>query len=299
MQSRSLSNLKSWNKRVAGAAKKTLIYRILKCLHIFLKNIYYFLLKPLTGLSVSVKENDFKTLQVDFKSFDGLASDPPVFKELNPTYVMVKEKKFDYKVNVKDLENSIKIELPDIRYMTPITNKIKWINPNLDSCRAVRNYPLSLEPNFHKLDADKIILKIPHVSSLDYSNIRLAEKVRVIEEIITMFPYIKKPEKSLLFKVPVIKSPLFKSYFSQEDMDKFRETLAVQNKVKKTNVRILNIYDKFSIELFSSIKQEGNTKNLICYLNSKLTTFDKNKFYYLIIGQRKDNQVTIKSLANL
>jgi|GEM_PF-2924533 len=299
MQSGSLNILKSWNKRVLVVAKKTLVYRILKYLYSFLKNIYYFLLRPLIGINASVKENDFKTLQVEFNDFDCLAPDPPVFKEFNPTYVMVKEKKIDCNVNVKNLENCISIETPNILYMNPITNKIKWIKHNLGFLRTVRNYSLSLQSHFHELNAGITALKIPKVSSFSYDDIKLSEKVRVTEEIITMLPYVKMPEKNLLFKVPVIKKPLFKSYFSEEEMNKFRESLAVQNKTKKTNVRILNIYDKFSVELFSSIKQEGNTQNLICYLNSKLTALDKNKLYYLLIGQRKDNQITIKSLASI
>jgi len=269
------------------------------CLAKFFKKTYHFLLRKLTGLKVFVRRGNIDYFRVNFRTSEDFSPKNPAIKELNPIYVLVKEKTIDCHVNINDLGINFKINLPDIRYMTPIDNTIKWIHTDLQPVKVVRNYPLSFEPNFQDLNIDGLLLTAPKTLYFAYDEIRLAEKVRVTEEIITMSPYVKKSERSTLIKVPLIKKPMYKSYFSSEEMDYFRETLASHNKTKKLNVQISNIYDKFNIELFSSIKLEPNSNNLICYLNNKLVSIDKEKIYYLIIGERRDNKVTIKSLARL
>lgn len=263
------------------------------------KSVYYFLLKRLTGLNVLVQNGNIDYFKYKIHTSEEFVPQKPSLKELNPVYVLVREKVIDYNININNLEMGLKFDLPNIQYMTPIENTIRWKNSNLQSISIARKFPLDIEPNCQNIDTDSIMTGRPNISSFARDEIRLAEKVRVVEEIITLSPYVKQPEKDILFKAPIIKKPLFKSYFTEEEMDILRDTLAKQNKTKKQNVKITNIYDKFNIDLFSSIKQEPATKNLMCYLNSKPSLFNKEKLYYLVIGQRNDNRITIKSLARL
>ncbi|MDD3013770.1 MAG: hypothetical protein PHC34_08725 [Candidatus Gastranaerophilales bacterium] len=263
------------------------------------KNIYHFLLQRLTGLKISIKNSNIDSFQVKIRTSEKFASKMPAIKEFNPIFVLVKEKIIDCNVIIRDMGIDFRLNIPNIHHMTPIDNKIKWKHPDLLSLNVIRNYPLQLESNFRDLNIADLMLSSPEVLNFAYDEIRLAEKVRVTEEIIAMSPYVKEPSRSVLFRIPVIKKPLSKSYFTEEEMDIFRESLATHNKTKKINVKISNIYDKFNIELFSSIKLEPNSKNLICHLNNKIMKIDKEKLYYLILGERKDNKVSIKSLARL
>jgi len=263
------------------------------------KNIYYFLVRILTGLKVSINNDRFQSFRVKIRTSEEFSPKRPIIKELNPIHVLVKEKHINCQINIKDLGIDFIINFPIVHNISPIDNTVKWIHPDLKPLGVVRDYPLTLEVNSQDLNIEDLLLSSPEIQNFAYDEIRLAEKIRVTEEIITMSPYTKAPPRSTLFKVPVIKKPLYKSYFTEEEMNIFRETLATQNKTKKMNVQISNIYDKFNIELFSSIKLESNSKNLICYLNNKFLSLKKEKVYYLIIGERRDNKVTIKSLARL
>lgn len=264
-------------------------------LFFILRRLFFFILNKITGLNVKINNSYIENFDVKLSKFDYKLGELAL-KEFNPLYVLVKEKKFDLPVDIKGLDALIKSDNVNINMMEPFENKIKWKHSDLYHTCTSRIYHTVFDVYHKHFELEELSIYTPQCFSMNYEEIRLSEKVRVFEELISIVPYVKDVSKSILLKVPVVKSPLYKSYFSIDEMDFFRESLAKQNKTKPSNVLITSIYDKFSIELFSSVKQEPATKNLLCYYAEKNNSFSVAN-YYLLIGERKDNRVSIKSLV--
>ncbi|MFH0702016.1 MAG: hypothetical protein V2B14_00555 [bacterium] len=264
-----------------------------------LKKLYYFLVAKLTGLKVSVYFYNFNEFPLEIKDSKTLSKNINI-KKLNSLYVLIRRKNIEYTVKFNENPEYFKIKLPNIILSEPIHTSIKWKHSNFNILTLYRNYPLKLSAKINKSPDRDIVLACKTIfNNIENNIIKIDQKTRITEEIVKIFPYIRKINKKILYKIPVIKKSVYKSYFSRNEMDNFREILAKNSKTIKANIEILNIYDKFNVEAYSSIKQDHNTKNLACYLNDKLVKFEQDKMYYLIIGARRDNKAVVKALANL
>lgn len=264
------------------------------------KKIYYFLLAKLTGLKAYPREHAFNKFRIKIRDSASLSYKQAVIREFNPLYVLVREKKITYQVNFNENPEHFKILLPNIQTMQPVHTMIKWKTSNFSIYTIYRNYPLKLAANLKSFTGRDVALNTaPRVNKVDNDKIELERRLRVTEEIITIRPYIRPVSRKKLYDIPVTKKPLYKSYFHEDEMIELREALAKQNKTRRSNVEISQIYDKFNIDIFSSVKHDSNTKNLTCYLNNKPVRFNEEKTYLLIIGNRRDNKIPIKALARL
>ena len=264
---------------------------------ISLKKLYYWFLAKITGLKATSQFSDFTKFRIKIKDTDTLKI--VKIKELNPVYVLVRRKTIECPVKINDNPEGFRINHCVIREIPPIFTQIKWKRPDISLCNVIRNHPISInKANINHFEGITLQKRLK-VSQISKDAIELQRRLRTTEEIVTLSPYTKRLSRKDLYKIPVIKTPLYKSYFSEVQMAHFRELLANQAKTRRTNVEIISIYDKFSIDMFSSVRQNQEDKNLTCTLNEKLIGIDKDKLYYLIIGNRKDNNVTIKVLAKL
>lgn len=269
----------------------------LSLLHL-LKRLFLLFLQKITGLNLKINDYNIAIFHVKASQYD-IRFDEVLIKELNPLYVLVKEKKFDLQLDIKGLNSLIKPDVIKFNTVDTFDSKIKWLHTNLHHICTNRTYNTEFDVAYKNLEWENISAYTPECHSFSYDEIRITEKIRIFEELISIQPYIKQAVKSAFLSIPAVKKPLYKSYFSLDEMEYFKETLARQNKTKPSNVHITNIYDKFFIELFSSIKQEPATKNLACYYNENNNPVLTDNNYYLIVGERKDNKVSIKSLAKL
>jgi hypothetical protein len=263
-----------------------------------LKQLFNWFLNKITGLSVNVNTYNVDNFST-FSSEQFLNFEAPLIKEVNPLYVLVKEKVIEPVIKINNLEMFLNNSTVQVNEMPPVETNLKWKHSNLQCLCINRKYDLSIDCIHNESSVEDIFINPGDCNSFSYDEIRLVEKVRLTEELITIMPYIKKADNSTLLKVSVLKKPLAKSYFLHEELQRFKEILAKQNKTRSSNVLITSIYDKFSVDLFSAVKQEPSTKNLICYFNVKNPMIARDKVYYLLIGERKDNRVSIKSLASL
>ncbi|OGI21217.1 MAG: hypothetical protein A2287_06725 [Candidatus Melainabacteria bacterium RIFOXYA12_FULL_32_12] len=276
----------------------TFIYRLLLT-EISLKKIYFFLLRKLTGLKTIVHSHIFSEFPNTINLLD-LHSKDIKTKELNPIYVLIRQKTIECKINFNNIKDSLKINLPGIHEIPPIYTMIRWRHTDLSVITQCRSYLLGLSAKINLILNQDFSLKTEiKVKKIDEDAIELDRRVRTTEEIIELSPYVRKAKKGTLYKIPIIKKPLYKLYFTDDQMNDFKEILAKQAKTRKTNIEIVSIYDKLNIEYYSSIKQDQDRKNLICYLNNKLDIINNKVMYHLVIGRKKDSQEVIKSLALL
>lgn len=256
------------------AKAKTLIYN----------RTYCKLLSRFNGFKASVKSTKYKEFEIKIKS-DALEFLEPEFQEINPTYVLIRNLSFQPEIRFKELQK--------------FDNLVKWKSLNLNFTLIFRDYPIKFLISLKKFAREQIFLKIfDNVKAFDEKTINLVKKIKVTEEIIQILPYTKSLKKEKLFKLPIARSPLYKSYFRDSEIKRFREELAAQNKTRWSNVEIVEIYDKFNMKLFSDIRQTSSSKNLLCFPNfSNADIKIDSDFYYLIIGKRRDTNEMVKALS--
>lgn len=274
------------------------IYRLLTT-EISIKKIYFFLLARITGLRTATHVCTVNKFPYKIRLLDAGKQNIKL-KELKPTYVLVRQKVIECNVNLKSLIDRVKIELPKVIEVPPIYTMIKWNHNNLSVITHCRHYVLGLSAKINLILNQDYSLKTElHVNKIDEDLIELDRRIRITEEIIELSPYTHKAKKSALYKIPIVKTPLYKLYFTEGQLDYFKEVLSKQSKTRKNNIEIVSIYDKLNIDYYASIKQDQDRKNLICYLNSKPGMMDNKTMYHLVIGRTKDTQQIIKALALL
>lgn len=249
-----------------------------------LKKTFGKILSKFTGLNINVKQFDIPKNEIKINS-DSLEIKKPDFNEFFQTYVFIRNLITD---------KSVKINI-----LPKLENLIKWKVTNLNYIVTFRKYALQFFSTLKFIDTKKLALTFPQTKNISEKNININKKIKIMEELIEILPYTKKINRQKLFRVPITRSPVYRLNFTDNEMRKFREDLASQNKTRWTNVEIIEIYDKFNIKLFSDVKQIPGSRNLLfypSYVNSNLNLKDTD-FYYLIIGKRKDNSEFIRALS--
>ncbi|EKE04277.1 MAG: hypothetical protein ACD_20C00090G0017 [uncultured bacterium] len=275
-----------------------LVYRLLTT-EISLKKIYFFLLAKITGLRANTYTYNVNKFPYKIRLLEAGKQNVKL-KELKPTYVLLRQKVIECKVNLNSLVDCVKIELPKVIEIPPIYTMIKWNHNKLSVIIQCRHYLLGLSANINLILNQDFSLKTQSkVNKIDEDLIELDRRVRTTEEIIELSPYVRKAKKTALYKIPIVKTPLYKLYFTESQLEHFKDILSKQRKTRKSNIEIVSIYDKMNIDYYASIKQDQDRKNLICYLNNKPAMTSNETMYHLIIGRTKDTQEVIKALALL
>jgi hypothetical protein len=269
---------------------------IINCLQteISFKKPYLTLLKYLTGLKALTHTLSFDDFDKNIINGD-LQSTASIREALKPTYVLVREKSIECSADFKNTIDHLKLSDPHIKISPSFENIIKWTTIELSFITQCRKYLMPI------LAEIKILLNTDlnfgtNVRQINPDEIELDRRVRTTEEIIELFPYVRSAKRSLLYKIPIFKKPVYKLYFSDSQINNFKEALANKAKTRKTNIEIISIYDKFNLENYSGIKQDSENKGLYCYLNTRTTASHSSEMYYLIIGQKKDTKEVIKTL---
>lgn len=236
--------------------------------------------KFLRKLLAKISRNKAEIHSAEFQKFtlnfteSVLEFKEPELRELNPTYTLIRNLYFHLEVKINRMQK--------------FKNLIKWLSVNLNFILIFRDYPLKFTAKLIKLSEDFILLSAEiKMNAFDSRQINIVKKIKVTEEIIRLMPYTRKLKKQKLFRVPISKSPLYKSYYSDEEIKKFKEDLASQNNTRKSNIELLDIYDKFNPKLFADIRQTSGTRNLLCYPSFTNADVNPEKKYVLSFNRKK------------
>jgi len=251
---------------------------------IFYNRAYFKLLSSINGFQTSVRTAKYKEFWLKVNA-SSLEFKEPEFQEINSTYVLIRDLKFHPEIKFNEIKK--------------VENLVKWKFLNLNFTIIFRDYPIKFLLNIKQFAREKISLKLfDKVRSFNEKQINLAKTIKVTEELLQILPYTKNLNKQKIFRLPIARSPLYKSYFSDSELKKFREELAAQNQTRWSNVEIMEIYDKFNMKLFSDIRQSSASRNLLCYPNfSNADMKIDSDFYYLIIGKKRDTNELVKALS--
>ncbi len=229
-----------------------------------LKNI----LLRFQGLKPKINILKFTDFEVNYN--EGMLEFPePAFNSLSQTYVLIRDLLFNPEVK--------------INVMQSFKSLLKWKDLNLYCSTVIRDYPLGFEVS---------------TVEINYPEIHMDTKVKIYEEIVQILPYVRKVRHKDLFSIPIIKRPVYKSYFTREQMKLIREKTAEQNKTGWANIEVFEIYDKFHYNFFLSIKQVPGSKELECKANRALLDRAPEKSYYLIIGRKRDSLEPVRAIVN-
>jgi len=265
----------------------------------FVKSISYYIFAKLTGLKCKVYDGDFSDFPVKFNEADRLDT-YPVFKELYQIYVLVKQKEIAPKVKLNQSSTDFKVVLPTIKISPSVMSMLRWNKPDLNFLPLVQNLAMLIKTALNELQNTEFALSFKlSIHKTDDKELKIKRKLKLTEEIVKFLPYVRKRPPSFVLKFPVIRQPLYKSYFTSPELEKFRENLARQSKTVRANIEIICIYDKINIESYSTVRQNPDNKELMLYLSDKDIKFSEEKFSYLVIGSRKDNKEVIKALVKL
>ncbi len=259
----------------------------------------YALFALITGLKSNVKNDNFSKIHVKFNDASHLDTKPKLI-EMHQSFVLVKQKQIIPSVKLNNSPTDFKVVLPTIKISPSILSMLRWKKLEIDFLPIVKNLKLGILAAVKEFQNKDIFLSFNlKVRKIDDKELRIKRKLKFTEEIVRFIPYIKKRPASVVLKFPVIREPLFKSNFNTAELERFRENLARQAKTVRANIEILCIYDKIKIDIYSSVRQNPDNKELLLYLSDKEVNVSKNDFSYLVIGNRKDNKELVKALVKL
>lgn len=221
---------------------------------------------------------------IDVKSFDLPQGGPVFVRDLN------------LNVNAVITDYPYKVGFCSVRKLFIEDILIKINKPVLNVISVVRSYTLGFYPRIRKPDASELIFQA-NVKEIAEKDVHLEKKLRVTEEILEICPYDRSVPVKKLIGLPVVRKPSAKSYFSLEEMEKFRKALAHHNNTKFYNVIIKNIYDRFYPEMYSSVSLRAQGNALLCFLKPESHLAKPKSAYYYIIGERKDTGAPIQALV--
>jgi hypothetical protein len=122
-----------------------------------------------------------------------------------------------------------------------------------------------------------------------------------------------RPFPGKYFVLPIIKTSVPLSRFGSELTIKFRKALAEKGQTSLTNTRVTLVYDRMNMALFTSLSQDSRG-NMVCIPKSELVGKNHPHWgrsvpqslnkgiasaatFYLVFGQRLDNQAPLRALV--
>ena len=261
------------------------------------KKLYYFLMSEFVALPKKPATYKLSHITPDVHIHDLHNENVPVINLLKKQPVVVRDE--DLTSAAKIVDEALRIAPPDISEIDPLKRQVRWRRENFHFFSTARRYNLTLEDKLEiKSELDLTFKAATHF--IPPSEIKLARRLRVIKEITSIIHYTKKIATSYLNKkIPVLKKPVAKILFSNDQIMHFKQVLADKNDTRRSNIEILAIFDKFNTGLYSQINQNRAGEGLLCHLSDNAPDVNSGDMYYLVMGKRFDNQAAVSGLAKL
>lgn len=171
---------------------------------------------------------------------------------------------------------------------------------NIKFLTSSRKYNVALSVKSRKKTYQEIHLpRKAKTIKIRYADIEIRKKIKTTDEIVQLMPYVKNLEKKKLYRIPIIKIPVSKSYFSIQEMDRFKSEMAKQSGTRKSNIEVLTIYDKFNFSIYSELIPSSKDNSIACYPSFKAEKITNDDLYYLILGRKINTKKPIKSLIKM
>lgn len=257
--------------------------------------MWQFCLRKLTSLNPSVKEYELDNYEADFIGEKDALAVPVSFKSVNTKHAPILIKDTELKPNVGLKSPDISIPPMVVRF-ADLFWPLKVRSASMGLIGVVREYFLRLFAETKGYGNNELSFNV-EAKFIPDDAISVERYLKTTEEIIEILPYDKQLNVNKLFRLPISKRPVAKSYFTEEKMDSFREALAGQNKTTKYNVKISAVYDRFYPELYSNLRIAGDGTTLLCYQKKEAVNSTPQSVYYLVVGSRKDNNVSLRALV--
>ena len=248
------------------------------------QKVYRKILPYFLKVKATTNKLDFAEFKIKFSKHDVLEFPCPKQHKLNPRYVFIKSLQFHPEIKINRMKD--------------FKSLLKWNVLNLKQTMTLRNYPLGFSSKLKSFDRPELALKVPpKVLKIESKNFYIHGRIRTNEEIVRILPYERKMSNKKLIRIPIRKRPVYKHHFSRDEIKLFREKAAQQNNTSWVNIQIFEIYDKFYANLYSNVRQAPGSKDLECNFNFLARSKNPEKFFYLVIGQRRDTGQSIKAIV--
>lgn len=165
--------------------------------------------------------------------------------------------------------------------------KVKWILLNFKRLVQIK----SLSTSFKKIPKTKGFKNFNLKERLtrkfiEPERIFIKNSLATREELVKIAPYIQTLSKSNLYALPIEKEPMNKGLIPLPLLEKFKQKLSVNAKVRPAEVKVISAYEHIHIELYRDLKHNTENNTLMCYLNENKKHITKPKSFYLVFGQR-------------
>ncbi len=165
--------------------------------------------------------------------------------------------------------------------------KIKLKSELMEFFCVSKNYDVDLEKDL-KINEETFVLEAKSHKSLK-EEIQISKKLRTVEELLELEPYVNKLDKKEVREFSVTKYPVKQEKFTEKQIEIMKTQLAIAAKCKKYSITLEQIFDKIPKGLYSEI--ELNKDNTLSCKFEKIPTLGENQI--LVTGKRRyDTQVT-------
>ncbi len=192
------------------------------------------------------------------------------------------------RVNYADIPKShIKINVNNLENQKP---PVKIINIKDKFISIIRKYDLNVFSSVKHCDFYEFETVLNNVEVIKYP--------QVIDEIVSISPYVKNVNSQMTLDIPIPIRPADKKSFTKTEIEQLKRQLANANKTTINNITLHLIYPGFLPENYRTIRQDEETNVLYCYFNEDYAC-KKCSNYYLLMGLHTTSLIPLRALAIL
>lgn len=220
---------------------------------------------------------------------------PVVIKDVKRIYVLTKDLMKNHKEITATLkEYKFKKQIPPLKNFEPLRFIPHIINTFITPISGIfRNYS---NVGFAPILKSFTDFSLPEatLSSLPIHAFDLPDSGTINLQLTT-----KAQKRSDIFptNLPIEKKPLNFLLLSEGEIEFFKEKLAEKNKVKKRQIKLTSIYDKFNIKNLQNIKADQKSGNIYCNYKPKGNIVSDDNFAYLVFGYKRDDNKSLSAMV--
>jgi hypothetical protein len=218
-------------------------------------------------------------------------------KELKPIYVLIKNlfaKQEEPEIIISQLSKEFQEEISvKTCHQLGVVAPVKAIEPESYTTEISHFDGFVIKGNFGS--AKDFVIDIPAYHRILVDPIPAA---RVLEEIVTIKPYVNKRSEHFPTNLPIERKPISLLLFSERQLEHLKAILAEKFNIHKRKIKISCIYNKLNVRNIQTFKFDNNSKNVYFSFKPKKQLVEDNNLSYLVIGKRTDNNATLSTMVS-